>query len=277
MCFFIAEGFQHTSNFRRYLGRLLLAALLSHVPYTLCFNFHPLRVWTATSIMWSLFLGLLTLALWQRTQHPEPPSFGHRGLCAARLFGELELHRRALDPHLRAFSETGRAGGGLPFRPYPFCFSCNTFCTARSPRCGFARSSCSRSRSPAVQRRARPQKPGAPVGLLPVLSRAFHHPIYSADSFHRTLNERGGVFMPSRTSQKKKRAPAGASPVRASRRAVYAALALAALCVGLLAGFGIGRATAPAESSPCRRGRNQRHCGARRHGGARHFRKARRS
>ena len=69
MCFFIAEGFQHTSNFRRYLGRLLLAALLSHVPYTLCFNFHPLRVWTATSIMWSLFLGLLTLALWQRTQH----------------------------------------------------------------------------------------------------------------------------------------------------------------------------------------------------------------
>lgn len=41
MCFFIAEGFQHTSNFRRYLGRLLLAALLSHVPYTLCFKAAP--------------------------------------------------------------------------------------------------------------------------------------------------------------------------------------------------------------------------------------------
>lgn len=68
MCFFIAEGFRHTSNLRRYLGRLLLSALLSHVPYALCFNFHPLRVWTATSIMWSLFLGLLALALWQRTQ-----------------------------------------------------------------------------------------------------------------------------------------------------------------------------------------------------------------
>ena len=57
--------------------------------------------------------------------------------------------------------------------------------------------------------------------------------------------------MPSRTSQKRKSAlRQELRRVRASRRAVYAALALAALCVGLLAGFGIGRATAPAESSP---------------------------
>ncbi|MFQ7752318.1 MAG: hypothetical protein ACLRH1_00085 [Acutalibacteraceae bacterium] len=57
--------------------------------------------------------------------------------------------------------------------------------------------------------------------------------------------------MPSRTSQKRKSAlRQELRRVRASRRAVYAALALAALCVGLLAGFGIGRATVPAESSP---------------------------
>lgn len=69
MCFFIAEGYWHTTNLRRYLGRLLLAALLSHIPYTLCFNFCPLRVWTATSIMWSLFLGLLALTLWRQLQN----------------------------------------------------------------------------------------------------------------------------------------------------------------------------------------------------------------
>lgn len=66
MCFFIAEGYWHTANLRRYLGRLLLMALLSHIPYTLCFHFCPLRVWTATSVLWSLFLGLLALTLWRR-------------------------------------------------------------------------------------------------------------------------------------------------------------------------------------------------------------------
>lgn len=36
MCYFIAEGYAHTSNLRRYLGRLLLTAAVSHVPFVLC-------------------------------------------------------------------------------------------------------------------------------------------------------------------------------------------------------------------------------------------------
>ena len=64
MCFFIAEGYFHTSNLKRYLLRLFLAALISHVPYTLCFQFTVTHFWYATSVMWSLFLGLLAVAIW---------------------------------------------------------------------------------------------------------------------------------------------------------------------------------------------------------------------
>lgn len=63
MCFFIAEGYFHTSNLKRYMGRLLFSAVISHIPYTVCFGFSPLEFWEATSIMWSLFLGLLALTI----------------------------------------------------------------------------------------------------------------------------------------------------------------------------------------------------------------------
>ncbi len=71
MCYMVAEGFFHTSNLKKYLLRLLLFALLSHVPYALCFR-HGL--FETTSVLWSLFLGLLALscvrsgrlALWQK-------------------------------------------------------------------------------------------------------------------------------------------------------------------------------------------------------------------
>ena len=39
MCFFIAEGYTYTSNLKKYLLRLFIAAVISHVPYALCFKF----------------------------------------------------------------------------------------------------------------------------------------------------------------------------------------------------------------------------------------------
>ena len=35
MCFFIAEGYYHTHSRRKYLERLLLGAVISHVPHAL--------------------------------------------------------------------------------------------------------------------------------------------------------------------------------------------------------------------------------------------------
>lgn len=59
MCFFIAEGFHYTSNVKKYIGRLLLFAIISHFPYVLCFAYPWYR---ATSVMWTLAMGLI--ALW---------------------------------------------------------------------------------------------------------------------------------------------------------------------------------------------------------------------
>ena len=66
MCFLIAEGYYHTSSLRRYLGRLAGMAVISHLPFTLCFGYDPLQFWTATDVMWSLFFGLLALSAWER-------------------------------------------------------------------------------------------------------------------------------------------------------------------------------------------------------------------
>ena len=46
MCFMIAEGYYHTSNRKRYLGRLILFAVISHFAYCLFnnFSFSPLKV-----------------------------------------------------------------------------------------------------------------------------------------------------------------------------------------------------------------------------------------
>lgn len=64
MCYLIAEGYWHTSGLRRYLGRLLLVALVSHVPHALCFGFDPWRFWEATDVMFALLLGLIALTAW---------------------------------------------------------------------------------------------------------------------------------------------------------------------------------------------------------------------
>ena len=60
MCFMIAEGYYKTSNVKIYISRLLIFAVISHIPYNLCFGYSlsPLQ---ATSVMWSLALGLIAL------------------------------------------------------------------------------------------------------------------------------------------------------------------------------------------------------------------------
>jgi len=71
MCYFIAEGYYHTRNAKKYALRLLVFALISHAPFyyfmtgELPFPFSPnLRIPIETSVMYSLFLGLLSLIVW---------------------------------------------------------------------------------------------------------------------------------------------------------------------------------------------------------------------
>lgn len=74
MIFFVAEGYHHTHNIRRYLQRLLMLAVASH--FAFCYfnmsGFNPMDnlLFNATSIAWPLLWGLILLKVWDTTQMP---------------------------------------------------------------------------------------------------------------------------------------------------------------------------------------------------------------
>ncbi len=80
MAFFVAEGFHHTRSFRRYLGCMLLSALIAHFAFQY-FNFDRIPLlaplpgdsflaFTYTSIMYTLSLGLIALYIMKRWHGP---------------------------------------------------------------------------------------------------------------------------------------------------------------------------------------------------------------
>ncbi len=70
MCYLIAEGYHHTSNLKKYMGRLLLMAIIAHFPYNLCFGYDVWRFWEATDVMVALFAGLAALAAFEKKELP---------------------------------------------------------------------------------------------------------------------------------------------------------------------------------------------------------------
>ena len=57
-CYFIAEGYHYTSNRGRYIKRLIIFALISHIPYNLAFGY---TFFQTTSVIWGLAMGLVAL------------------------------------------------------------------------------------------------------------------------------------------------------------------------------------------------------------------------
>ncbi len=126
MCFFVAEGFYHTSNLRRYARRLFCFALLSHLPFTHYFGLDPTA---ETSVLWGLLLGLLALAVWERRSLPlavrlllaallaalsTPADWGYIGVFWILAFGTLRDRPAA---KLWAFTAVGLACYLLPVAP----------------------------------------------------------------------------------------------------------------------------------------------------------------
>jgi hypothetical protein len=64
ICFFIAEGYYYTSNKRKYILRLFVLALVSHIPFNITFG-HSFSPFEATSVIWALVLGLFALTVWK--------------------------------------------------------------------------------------------------------------------------------------------------------------------------------------------------------------------
>lgn len=63
--FLLSQGFQHTQNFPRYLGRVLLLAVAAEVPYDLAISGAPLSLKSQNPVF-GLVLALVVLYFWSR-------------------------------------------------------------------------------------------------------------------------------------------------------------------------------------------------------------------
>ena len=91
MMFFVAEGYHHTRDVRKYALRLAVFALISHFPY----RFFREGRWPVpaegaqlfpTSVMYSLFVGLISLVIWNNDKlNLKAKAFGIFLLCVAAI------------------------------------------------------------------------------------------------------------------------------------------------------------------------------------------------
>ena len=91
--FQIAEGFRHTSNFRRYALRLLVFGVLSEIPFDLMYAstvFYPFH----QNVMFTLLLGLLAIRQLDRARRRRTAgaaALGVLGVLGAWLAGTLGM------------------------------------------------------------------------------------------------------------------------------------------------------------------------------------------
>lgn len=100
MAYFLVEGYQYTRNVKKYMLRLGLFALLSWAPFVYfeC-GYLPIRieagslsVQPATGVIYTLFLGLLAICLWDRTNWPKwCKILGVTGLCILSVIGDWAM------------------------------------------------------------------------------------------------------------------------------------------------------------------------------------------
>lgn len=69
MAYMLYEGYIHTKNIKKYAIRLGIFAILSWIPFSL----FELGFWPAPAfgVIWTLFLALLILCMWDRTKLPK--------------------------------------------------------------------------------------------------------------------------------------------------------------------------------------------------------------
>lgn len=78
MCYLIAVGYHYTSDVKKYIFRLLVFAVISHIPYNLTFGF---TFFQATSVILALALGLIALTVAKNENIPIPFKIAIIGTC----------------------------------------------------------------------------------------------------------------------------------------------------------------------------------------------------
>lgn len=66
-CFLLVQGFIHTKNIKKYIGRLLVFALVSEVPHDLAL-YNTVVEFSLQNVMFTLLIGILTLCLIKRIE-----------------------------------------------------------------------------------------------------------------------------------------------------------------------------------------------------------------
>ena len=110
MCYCIAEGYHYTRDVKKYTRRLLIFALISHVPYMLqssaFFEFGALalvpfatggsvmgHLLNQTSVMWSLAIGLIMLRVnYSKKNQTTVETHSHPFIVYSGVSRRLELH-----------------------------------------------------------------------------------------------------------------------------------------------------------------------------------------
>lgn len=67
--FLIAQGYQHTRDFRRYCRRLLAFGLISEIPFDLLASGRLFSL-SGQNVMFTLLLGLIAIHSWEKRRHP---------------------------------------------------------------------------------------------------------------------------------------------------------------------------------------------------------------
>lgn len=78
MCYLIAVGYHFTSDVKKYIKRLLIFSIISHLPYNLTFGF---GFFNATSVIWALSLGLIALTVYKKEDLKLPVKVIIIGIC----------------------------------------------------------------------------------------------------------------------------------------------------------------------------------------------------
>ena len=100
MAYFISEGYCYTHNIKKYVLRLGLFALISWIPFvyfefgTLPINYvnGHLTIHPETGVIYTLFLGLLAIWLWDKGTCPQwCKKLGIIGLCILSIIGDWAI------------------------------------------------------------------------------------------------------------------------------------------------------------------------------------------
>lgn len=90
MCYFIAEGYHYTHDFRRYAARLFVFALIAHIPFVLFETGRPLGL-VPLNVIYTLFLSLLAIRAWDRIETPALRTLAVVGLCLLSMWGDWAI------------------------------------------------------------------------------------------------------------------------------------------------------------------------------------------